>query len=57
MPLEKRRMIQSLAGKATHAKGTAHKWNSDEARKASQKGAISRHARKIKELLALTDQS
>jgi len=38
MDKEKQRLIASKAGKAAHAKGTAHKWNSEEARAAGMKG-------------------
>lgn len=35
---EKRAEIASLGGKAAHAKGTAHKWNAEEARQAGRLG-------------------
>lgn len=42
-PVDVRR-IASLGGLAAHAKGTAHKWTSDEARAAGRKGAAQRWA-------------
>ena len=42
--LEKRRITSAAGGKAAHAKGTAHKWNSQTAAEAGRKGrGISRH--------------
>jgi general stress protein YciG len=38
MDPEKQREIASKGGKAAHEKGTAHKWNSIEAREAGRKG-------------------
>jgi uncharacterized protein len=38
MPEEKVRQIASRGGKAAHAKGTAHEFNSTEAREAGRKG-------------------
>jgi hypothetical protein len=38
--LEKRRQIASLGGKASHAKGTAHKWDTYEAQAAGRKGGL-----------------
>lgn len=43
MDKAKQRMIASKGGRAAHQKGTAHKWTSDEARKAGQKGGRARH--------------
>lgn len=37
---ERRSEISSRGGRAAHAKGTAHKWTSDEAREAGSKGGI-----------------
>jgi general stress protein YciG len=34
----KRRSIASLGGKASHARGTGHKWSAEEAREAGRKG-------------------
>lgn len=46
MPPEKQRAIASLGGKAAHAKGTAHEWTKEEARKAGSKGGrVSRGGR------------
>ena len=42
MNKDKQREIASKGGKAAHMKGTAHKWTSDEARKAGQKGGRAR---------------
>lgn len=42
---ERRAQIASLGGKAAHAKGTAHQYNSDEARAAGMKGGRAAHAR------------
>ena len=38
MSVEKQREIASKGGKAAHAKGTAHEWNSESAREAGRKG-------------------
>jgi general stress protein YciG len=43
MPRDKQRMIASKGGKTAHRKGTAHKWTSEEARLAGQKGGRARH--------------
>jgi len=43
MDKAKQRMIASKGGRAAHQKGTAHKWTSDEARRAGQKGGRARH--------------
>ena len=44
MDREKQRAIASKGGRAAHVQGTAHEWNSDEARAAGRKGgAASRH--------------
>lgn len=40
---EKQREIAALGGKAAHAQGTAHQWNSEEAREAGRKGGLSKH--------------
>lgn len=42
MSPEKRRAIASLGGKAAHKRGTAHEWNSEEARIAGQRGGRAR---------------
>lgn len=36
--IERRKEISSKGGKAAHALGTAHKWNSEEASKAGKVG-------------------
>lgn len=38
MDPERQREIASKGGKAAHAKGTAHEWTTDEARRAGRKG-------------------
>lgn len=38
MDAEMQRKIASQGGKAAHERGAAHQWDSDEARKAGQKG-------------------
>lgn len=38
MDPQKQREIASKGGKAAHAKGTAHEWNSTEAKEAGRKG-------------------
>jgi general stress protein YciG len=38
MSPEKQREIASKGGRAAHAKGTAHEWSADEARRAGRKG-------------------
>jgi hypothetical protein len=43
MDRDKRRQIASSGGKAAHAKGLAHEWNTEEARVAGRKGAANRH--------------
>lgn len=42
MDQSKQRQIASKGGRAAHAKGTAHEWNSDEARVAGKKGGQAR---------------
>ncbi len=42
MDSDKQRSIASKGGKAAHAKGTAHKWSSEEAKMAGRKGGLSR---------------
>lgn len=43
----KQREIASKGGKAAHAKGTAHQWDSEGARKAGQKGGMVSHRRAL----------
>lgn len=38
MDPERQRQIASKGGRAAHAKGTAHEWTADEARRAGRKG-------------------
>jgi general stress protein YciG len=58
MSPDKQREIASKGGRAAHAKGTAHEWNSDEARAAGRKGGqISRGGRGRLNPEAITDQS
>lgn len=40
MSAEKQREIASKGGKAAHAKGTAHEWSTEEARRAGRKGGM-----------------
>jgi general stress protein YciG len=42
MSPEKQREIASRGGKSAHAKGTAHKWTSEEAKEAGKKGGAKR---------------
>jgi uncharacterized protein len=46
MTPEKRREISSRGGKAAHAKGTAHEWDSGTAAAAGAKGGKALHAKK-----------
>ena len=46
MPAHKRREIASKGGTASHAKGAAHEWTSEEAREAGHKGGTIAHQRK-----------
>lgn len=46
MSREKVSAIASKGGKAAHAAGTAHQFNSDEARIAGQKGGVAPHIRR-----------
>ena len=48
MDSEKQRSIASKGGKAAHAKGTAHKWSSEEAKMAGRKGGLSRQKKNKK---------
>lgn len=41
MDREKQRQIASKGGRAAHELGTAHEWNSNEARAAGRKGGAS----------------
>lgn len=43
MNKDKQRMIASKGGKTAHRKGTAHKWDSEEARRAGRLGGRARH--------------
>lgn len=45
MPREKQIAIASKGGKAAHAKGTAHKFTPEEAKRAGRKGGRARHQR------------
>lgn len=46
MSPEKQREIASKGGRAAHEKGTAHEWNTEEARSAGRKGGqVSRGGR------------
>ncbi|MCU0647943.1 MAG: KGG domain-containing protein [Gemmatimonadaceae bacterium] len=41
MSPERQREIASRGGRAAHAKGTAHQWDAEAARKAGHKGGVS----------------
>ncbi len=41
----KQKQIASRGGKAAHAAGKAHQWNSEEARRAGRKGGLARSLR------------
>ena len=43
MDRTKQREIASKGGRAAHEKGTAHEWNSAEAREAGRKGGMASH--------------
>ncbi len=45
MSKDKQRMIASKGGRAAHAKGTAHKWDSAQAREAGRLGGRARQKR------------
>ena len=46
MDPERQRQISSQGGKAAHQKGTAHEFDSNEAREAGRKGGMASHRRK-----------
>ena len=48
MEPNKQRKIASKGGKAAHAKGTAHKWSSEEAKLAGRKGGLARQRKNKK---------
>ena len=43
----RQREIAAMGGKASHAQGTAHQWDSDEASVAGKKGAAEGHRRRV----------
>jgi len=45
MDKQKQREIASKGGRAAHIQGTAHEWNSDEARQAGRKGGAASRQR------------
>jgi general stress protein YciG len=47
MDRESQREIARKGGRAAHAKGTAHEWNTEEARAAGRKGGLSSKARRL----------
>ena len=47
MDQEKQRSIASKGGKAAHAKGRAHEWTTEEARKAGRKGGAASHRQQV----------
>jgi uncharacterized protein len=42
----RQREIASKGGRAAHEKGTAHEWNSEEAREAGRRGGLESHRRR-----------
>ena len=50
MSREKQREIASKGGRAAHAKGVAHTWNTEEARAAGRKGGLMGGRRKHPEV-------
>lgn len=48
MDPKKQKMIASKGGRAAHAKGTAHKWTSEEARAAGRIGGQRRQKKTVK---------
>lgn len=44
MPKDRQKEIASKGGRAAHQQGTAHEWDSEEARAAGRKGGLSRKA-------------
>ncbi len=46
MDPDKQKLIASKGGKTAHKKGTAHKWTSEEARRAGQIGGRARHQKR-----------
>lgn len=45
MAPDMQRAIASKGGRTSHEKGTAHRWSSEEARQAGQKGGRARRTR------------
>lgn len=59
MDRARQKEIASKGGKAAHAKGTAHQWNSEEARAAGRKGGLvggRRAAKTVSPVAAETEQ-
>lgn len=52
MSKERRHEICSKGGKAAHAKGTGHEWNSETARAAGRKGGLANHRRRQERMAA-----
>jgi len=52
MPKEQGRAIAGLGGKAAHAKGKAHTWTREEAKRAGRKGGLRRKQPGIPDLKA-----
>ncbi len=52
MSQEKQRAIAGLGGKAAHAKGKAHTWTREEAKRAGRKGGLRRKQPGIPDLKA-----
>jgi uncharacterized protein len=57
MDRAKQREIASKGGKATHQKGTAHEWTSEEARDAGRKGGIASHQRRREQMGGTADDT
>jgi general stress protein YciG len=45
MPEDRQKEIASMGGRAAHRAGTAHEWDSDEARQAGRRGGRARRSR------------
>lgn len=45
MDKERQREIASMGGRAAHAKGTGHRWTTDEAREFGRKGGLAKHVK------------
>lgn len=50
MDKAKQKLIAGMGGKAAHRKGTAHEWDSNEARIAGRKGGLRAAQRRLERL-------